>query len=149
MQNAHDIIIRKLHEHSRLHPQDETALRSLAVRVRRLQADEDLMQEGNEPGASAIVLEGMVARYHALANGKRQYLSFHLSGNLPDAQTLFLEKMDHTVCAVGTAAVAIVAHEDLLGLIRQRPSIGAAIWRETLIDAAIFREAITNNSSRP
>src|SRR5262245_93251 len=27
--------------------------------------------------------------------------------------------------------------------------VGVAIWRETLIDAAIFREAITNNSARP
>ena len=72
MQNAHDIIIRKLNEHTRLHPQDEDALRSLAVRVRRLQADEDLMREGDEPEASTLVLEGMLARYHALANGKRQ-----------------------------------------------------------------------------
>ena len=107
------------------------------------------MREGDEPGASALVLEGMVARYHALANGKRQYLSFHLSGDLPDAQTLFLEKMDHTVCAVGKAAVALIAHEDMFALFKQRPSIGFAIWRETLIDSAIFREAITNNSSRP
>ena len=107
------------------------------------------MQEGDKPEASALVLEGMVARYHALASGKRQYLSFHLSGDLPDAQTLFLEKMDHTVCAVGKAAVALIAHKDMLGLFKQRPSIGFAIWRETLIDAAIFREAITNNSSRP
>jgi CRP-like cAMP-binding protein len=31
----------------------------------------------------------------------------------------------------------------------RRPSVAFAIWRETLIDAAIFREAITNNSARP
>ena len=30
----------------------------------------------------------------------------------------------------------------------ERPTIGLAVWRETLIDAAIFRESITNNSSR-
>jgi CRP-like cAMP-binding protein len=30
----------------------------------------------------------------------------------------------------------------------ERPTIGFAVWRETLIDAAIFRESITNNSSR-
>lgn len=31
----------------------------------------------------------------------------------------------------------------------RRPSVGIALWRETLLDAAIFREAITNNSARP
>jgi CRP-like cAMP-binding protein len=149
MPNAHDIILRSLQEHSRLHPLDEASVRSLSVRLRKLQPDEDVIREGDEPEASALVLEGMVARYHTLANGKRQYLSFHISGDFPDAQTLFLEKMDHSVCAVGPAQVAMIAHEDILALFKQRPSLGFAIWRETLIDAAIFREAITNNSSRP
>ena len=149
MQNAHDILLRKLNEHSRLHPLDETALRSLAVRIRTLQPDEDLLREGDEPESSIVVLDGMVARYHALASGKRQYLSFHLAGDLPDTQTLFLKKMDHAICAVGKAVVAAIAHEDFLRLFKQRPAIGFAVWRETLIDAAIFRQAITNNSSRP
>ena len=149
MQSAHDLIIRKLGRHSKLHPADETALRAVAVRTRKLQTDEDLIREGDEPEASALVLEGMVARYHAMASGKRQYLSFHLTGDMPDAQTLFLDKMDHAVCAVGKAVLALIAHEDILTLFKQRPALGFAIWRETLIDAAIFREAITNNSSRP
>ncbi|MEA2981270.1 MAG: hypothetical protein QOF91_633 [Alphaproteobacteria bacterium] len=149
MAHAHDIIARKLKEHSLLLPADEAGLRSLGLRTRRLAPDEDLIREGDGPEVSALVLEGMVARYHALANGRRQYLSFHLPGDLPDAQTLFLEKMDHAVCAVGGAQVALIAHEEILELFERRPPVGFAIWRETLIDAAIFREAITNNSSRP
>jgi CRP-like cAMP-binding protein len=149
MTSAQDIFLRTLQEHSRLQPLDESAARSLSARVRRLQPDEDLVREGDEPEAAALVLEGVVARYHTLANGKRQYLSFHISGDLPAAQTLFVEKMDHAVCAVGKAQVAMIAHEDILTLFKQRPLIGLAIWRKTLIDAAIFREAITNNSTRP
>ena len=149
MTSAQDIFLRTLQEHSRLQPLDESAARSLSARVRRLQPDEDLVREGDEPEAAALVLEGVDARYHTLANGKRQYLSFHISGDLPDAQTLFVEKMDHAVCAVGKAQVAMIAHEDILTLFKQRPLIGLAIWRKTLIDAAIFREAITNNSTRP
>jgi CRP-like cAMP-binding protein len=121
MPNVHDILLRTLQEHARLQALDEAALRSLSVRVRRLQSDEDLIREGDEPEASALVLEGVVARYHTLANGKRQYLSFHISGDLPDAQTLFLEKMDHAVCAVGNAQVAMIAHEDILALFSSGP----------------------------
>jgi len=36
----------------------------------------------------------------------------------------------------------------MIAAFNRRPSIGFAIWRVTLIDAAIFREAITNNSAR-
>src|SRR4051812_36952895 len=110
MAPPHHNIVRKLKENSPLYPLGETGLRSLGVRTRRLQPDEDLIREGDHPEFSALVLEGMVARYHALANGRRQYLSFHLSGDLPDAQTLFFEKMDHAVCAVGGAQVALIAH---------------------------------------
>ena len=56
--------------------------------------------------------------------------------------------MDHTVCAIGSALIATIPHKELLTAFNRRPSVGFAIWRETLIDAAIFREAITNNSAR-
>lgn len=46
-------------------------------------------------------MSGMVARYHLLRNGRRQYLSFHIAGDMPDSQALFIDKMDHAVCAIG------------------------------------------------
>ena len=47
------------------------------------------------------------------------------------------------------SVVALIPHKALLRLVRQRPVVGFALWRETLIDAAIFRQAITNNGARP
>jgi CRP-like cAMP-binding protein len=91
----------------------------------------------------------MVARYHTLPTGSRQYLSLHITGDMPDAQSLFIETMDHAVCAIDEAAIAMIPHAAVLALFRERPSVGVAIWRETLIDAAIFRQAITNNNRRP
>ena len=41
-----------------------------------------------------------------------------------------------------------IRHDQLRATFETRPLIGSAVWRETLIDAALFREAITNNSSR-
>jgi CRP-like cAMP-binding protein len=149
MQTEHDIITAKLCRHSQLDEQDIAALRTLPVRSRKLRSNEDFIRQGDKPEVSALVTGGMVARYHVLRGGKRQYLSFHLAGDLPDAQTLFIERMDHAVCAIGDAAIALIPHEKICGMFEQRPQVGFAIWRETLIDAAIFREAITNNSSRP
>ncbi|MGH6681440.1 MAG: Crp/Fnr family transcriptional regulator, partial [Bradyrhizobium sp.] len=104
---------------------------------------------GGDYARSALVVSGMVARYHLLEGGRRQYLSFHMSGDLPDAQGLFLERMDHALCAVGPAHVAFIPHRELVEVFQRHPSVGIALWRETLLDAAIFREAITNNSARP
>jgi CRP-like cAMP-binding protein len=145
---AQQILIRKLREHSRLPGEDVAIISSFSHKVRELSSNEDLVRQGDEPRASAVVLSGLVARYHLLQDGRRQYLSFHIAGDLPDAQALFIDKMDHAVCATGPAVVALIPHGELIAAFNRRPSIGFAIWRETLIDAAIFREAITNNSAR-
>jgi CRP-like cAMP-binding protein len=148
MSDTLSILVRKLEEHSRLTADDRNAILSLGYAVRGLEPNEDLIRQGDDPSVSVLVTSGCVARYHLLPNGKRQYLSFHLTGDMPDSQAIFIEEMDHAVCAIGPASVALIEHKDLVATFKRRPSVSFAIWRETLIDAAIFREAITNNSAR-
>jgi CRP-like cAMP-binding protein len=149
MPHAHEILIRKLQTHSELSGADLKAIRALPYTNRSLSRNEDVVRQGDKPTTSVIVVNGMVARYHSLRSGRRQYLSLHMTGDLPDAQTLFIEQLDHAVCAIDKSEVAMVPHTALLALFEERPAAGFAVWRETLIDAAIFREAITNNSGRP
>jgi CRP-like cAMP-binding protein len=94
------------------------------------------------------VVSGIVGSYHLLEDGRRQYLSFHIAGDLPDAQTLLIEAMDHGLCTIGPATIAFIPHGELIRSFRHHPAFGLAIWRETLIDGAIFREAITNIGAR-
>jgi CRP-like cAMP-binding protein len=44
--------------------------------------------------------------------------------------------------------VGFITHDDLRNLCTRYPRIGAAFWRETLIDAAIFRGWVTNVGQR-
>jgi CRP-like cAMP-binding protein len=145
---AHQILSKKLKEHSRLSSEDLAALHSLSYTSKELKPNEDLIRQGDDPSVSALVMSGMVARYHLLPNGRRQYLSFHMTGDMPDSQALFIDRMDHAVCAIGPAVIASLPHKEIIAAFNRNPSLGFAIWRETLIDAAIFREAITNNSAR-
>ena len=150
MDSATDILIRKLKEHTRLSPEDVSAIGALSHSFRSLAPNEDIVHQGDKPKIAALVIAGMIARYHTRPAGSRQYISFHISGDMPDSQSLFLDQMDHSVCAIGNgASIAAFPHHEVLRLFETRPSAGYAFWRETLIDAAIFREAITNNSSRP
>jgi CRP-like cAMP-binding protein len=149
MPHAHDVLVRKLQAHSALSGADAKAVRALPHTNRSFGRNDDIVRQGDKPTSSVVVLHGMVARYHTLPTGRRQYLSLHITGDLPDAQSLFIEQMDHAVCAVDACEVALVPHAALLALFVARPTVGIALWRETLIDAAIFRAAITNNSGRP
>ena len=148
MASLDKILAAKLKEHSRLSSEDVAEIRSFSHSIRELAPNEDFIRQGDDPDVSAVVMSGWVARYHLLPNGPRQYLSFHMAGDWPDAQALFLDRMDHGVCAIGPACVACIPHKEIIKAFERRPPIGFAIWRETLIDAAIFREAITNNSAR-
>jgi CRP-like cAMP-binding protein len=147
--HVHELIIERLREHSALAEADLAGLRALSFHTRIVTPNEDFVRQGDKPNSSAIVLRGMVGRYHTSRGGRRQYLSFHIAGDFPDVQSLFLERMDHAVCGIGEAELALVPHQEILRLFRRHPSVGMAIWRHTLIDAAIFREAITTNGSRP
>jgi CRP-like cAMP-binding protein len=146
---THRVLVRNLREHSQLADQDVDQVTKLSFVVREYEPDDDLIRQGDRPKAAALVLSGTVGRYHLLSSGHRQYLSFHIVGDMPDAQGLFIDQMDHTVCAMGHAVIAFIPHGDVVKAFKARPPLGFAIWRETLIDAAIFREAITNNSARP
>lgn len=144
----HNYLIRKLQEHSVLTESDLEDIRRLPGAIRQYAKNEDVLRQGDKPTDSAVVLDGFVARYHTVQSGRRQYLSFHIQGDMPDAQSLFLKEMDFSLCAVEKSTLALVPHNAIVGLFRERPDVGAAFWKETLIDAAIFRDAITNNSSR-
>jgi CRP-like cAMP-binding protein len=149
LDRPHETLIRNLKEHSRLPEQDVAEISNFSITTRDVAPDENFIRQGDHPEHAALVVTGMVARYHLLPGGRRQYLSFHMSGDLPDAQGLFIERMDHALCAIGPATVAFIPHRQILKAFERRPTLGIAIWRETLLDAAIFREAITNNSARP
>ena len=149
MDRPHETLIRNLKEHSRLRGEDIAEIHNFSLVTKDLSPDEDFIHQGDHPRHAVLVISGMVARYHLLKAGRRQYLSFHMSGDLPDAQGLFIERMDHALCSIGPARVAFIPHKQILESFERRPMLGVAIWRATLLDAAIFREAITNNSARP
>ena len=114
MELTHRILARNLREHSRLAQEDIEQITRLSFVVRPYEPNEDLIRQGDRPTAAVLVLSGMVGRYHLLSNGRRQYLSFHIIGDMPDAQGLFLEQMDHALCAMGRAVVAFIPHEDII-----------------------------------
>ena len=92
------MLIRKLEEHSRLSADDRSVIMSLGYVVRNLESNEDLIRQGDDPSVSALVISGIVARYHLLPSGGRQYLSYHLTGDMPDSQALFIDDGSCRVC---------------------------------------------------
>ena len=56
--------------------------------------------------------------------------------------------MDHSLSAVTNVTAASITHEALRDLLERHPHLNAAFWRDTLVDAAIFREWVANDGRR-
>ena len=142
-------LIRRLKVDTKLSDDDIRALHRLALTEKILPAGAAVVREGDRPAHCCLLGKGFLVRSKSSAKGTRQILSVHVPGDIPDLQSLHLHVMDHDLTALSDARVGLIAHEHLLRLIADRPNLTAALWRETLIDAARFREWVFNIGLKP
>ena len=138
-----DILVRRLERASRLDEVEAEALLSLPHTVREASSGTVIGHVGDRPGHCCLIAEGFLCRDQSTSDGRRQILSFYVPGDIPDLQTLHLKTLDHNVVTMTDARLVFIAHDVLTQLCRERPVIGEALWRETLIDAAVTRSWIT------
>lgn len=142
-------LILKIKKSNRLDQDDFLAIERLPLQSKRVAAHHCFVRDGDRPSESCLIIDGFAFRSKLTPDGARQILSIHIPGEIPDLQTLHLHVMDHDLTALTECTLGFIKHDALRELIRQRPNISAALWRETLIDAAIFREWIVNVGCRP
>ena len=132
-------LIRKLESIFVLSDDERSALLGLAATITNVGADEEIIHEGNRPSECCLIVEGFACRYTMTEEGKRQIFSFHIPGDIPDLQSLHLEVMDHSLGTLVPSRLAFIPHAAIRDLMRRCPRIADAFWRDTLIDAAVFR----------
>jgi CRP-like cAMP-binding protein len=140
--------LKRLRVSTEIDEEDERAINSLPIVSKRMVNGEPIASVGDRPSACCLVIDGFVVRSKIVGNGQRQVLSFHQPGDVPDLQSLFLHVMDHDVTALGNCMLGFIPHGPLRELLKRRPSVAQALWRDTLTDAAIFREWICNIGQR-
>jgi CRP-like cAMP-binding protein len=142
------LMIRKLDSIFPLSEEERQALQDLPVQVTLLKADQDIVRIGDRPSQCCLLIEGFTHVYKLTAEGKRQIMALHVPGDIPDLQSLHLKVMDNSVATVCPCTVGFIQHEDMRRVCERHPRIAAAFWRETLVDASIFREWLLNIGRR-
>jgi len=136
---------------AQLAPLSSAALRTLdKIRVQTIQVgpDQDIVREGERPVSCRILVEGFACRYKLLAEGKRQITAFVIPGDLGDLHSFVAGRMDHIVSSLNTCTVAVIPDGILGDLAADHPSIANALWRHSVIEAAIAREWVANVGRR-
>ncbi len=130
---------------STANPSDEVirALADLPFTVKSFEPGQDIVRDGERPEHCAAVIEGWLCRFKLLPDGGRQIIAFHIAGDMPDLQSLHLGVLDHSISAVTPCTVALIPHDVLRERTARLPDLAALLWRETMIDAALFRGWVT------
>ena len=135
-----NMMLRKLRSISPLSEDEKHWLLTLPLQMNSVGPDQDIVREGDRPGECCLVVEGFTCRYKLTAAGKRQIFSFHIAGDIPDLQSLHLKVMDHSLMTLTACKLAFIPHPSLTEVMHRCPRVADVMWRDTLIDAAIFRE---------
>jgi len=146
--DPHHKLTRQIETITRLDEGDRIAIRGLPMRTRVVEENRDIFREGLRSTECCVILSGVACRYKIVAGGRRQILSFHFAGDMPDLQSLLLERMDHSLGALSRATVAFISHDALRAVGIERPTLATAFNRQALVDGSIFREWIANVGRR-
>ncbi|MDT9599111.1 Crp/Fnr family transcriptional regulator [Sphingosinicella rhizophila] len=141
-------MVAKLARRSCLDEEARAHLLALPHSLRKIEARQHIVRQGDRARHSALLLDGFAYRHKIVGDGGRQIVSVHMKGDLVDLQNSFLNAADHNVQTLTDALVAFVPRDAIAALAAQNAQIGMALWIDTLVDGSIFREWIANVGRR-
>ncbi|HEV2747783.1 MAG TPA: Crp/Fnr family transcriptional regulator [Allosphingosinicella sp.] len=132
-----------------LSAEDQAVVTALGGETRHLKRNEDILRSGEHPTHVVIVLSGFLYRYTIGPDGARQIHSFYMPPEAPCLETLYLDVMDNNLAATTDSRIGLIPHPDIYRVIDEHPGVRKLLWRQTLVQAAIFREWLMRNSKLP
>lgn len=142
------IMIRKLESIFPLTSEEKQTLIDLPIQTKEIKKNQDIAKVGDQPTRCCLIVEGFTSVYKVSVEGKRQIMSLHVPGDIPDLQSLHLKVLDINIASIAPCKLGFIQHNDMQRLCDNHPRLAAAFWRETLIHSAIFREWLLNIGQR-
>lgn len=139
---------RKFARRRALSADDRSALRTLPFQRQSVPPHGFILREGEPSRRCALIHSGLAYRNKTTAEGMRQIVSIHIPGDMVDLQGALLKIADHNVQALTPCEMIFIDRQAVADLILSHPTLGMAMWVDTLIDGSIFREWIVNVGRR-
>ncbi len=141
-------LLRKLEYRQKLSAEDRAAVLALPHTTKHLKPHDYIARQGDTPQHSCVLLAGFAVRSKIGAQGQRQILAIQMKGEVVDLQNSLLGVADHDVQMLTKGSIAVISREQIERIAAERSDVGRAMWIDTLVDAAIFREWVMNVGRR-
>ncbi len=146
--SALEPMVERLNYHVKFGAGDRAAVCALSHKIKMLERHDMIVREHDRPTQSCLMLSGYSVRFKLTGTGSRQILAIHMKGDMVDLQNSLLGKADHSVQMLTAGRVAFIPREEIVRLAADRVNVGRAMWIDTLVEASIAREWITNVGRR-
>ena len=141
-------LVDKLSYRFPLEESDREALLALPHRVKEVDPHHYIIRERERATHCCLMVSGFSIRHKIVANGARQIVAFQMRGDMVDLQNSVLGVADHSVQMLTSGQVALIPREAIQQIALDRPRIGMAMWKDTLVDGSVFREWVANVGRR-
>ena len=116
-------LVRRLRISSGISGEDVGEIEALPIAVRHYPAETAVVRDGERATECCLIVDGFCARSKTIASGKRQILSLHIPGEIPDLMSLFLHVMDHELSTLTPCTLGFINHDVLRKLHHRSPSV--------------------------
>ncbi|MGL4312758.1 MAG: Crp/Fnr family transcriptional regulator [Sphingomonas sp.] len=127
---------------------DHAKIAPLHIRQEDIPQGGNAVVEGDRVQYCCLLQRGFAARLKTTLQGGRQIVSLHMPGDFIDLQHLLIDIADHSIEAITPIRVLRIPKPALYALASDSPTVGLALWHETLVEASRFREWIANIGRR-
>ena len=141
-------MLRKLQYWRKLSAEDQQAVLNLPHTIKRVEPHHYLVREFDRTDQTCVLLAGFAVRHKIVAGGQRQIIAIHMKGEMVDLHNSLLGRADHSVQMLTPGKVATIPRAEIRQLAFARPTVGEALWYDTLVDGSISREWIANVGRR-
>jgi CRP-like cAMP-binding protein len=137
-------LVRKLEQFTKLSEAEKRAIGAAPTRIRLVGLRQDIVSDGSQPTDISLISDGFACRYKVLDDGRRQILAFLIPGDICDLRALLLRRIDFGVAALSACQITVIPHQRLFDILEKHPRLALTLWANTMVDAAIYRQWLTN-----
>jgi len=113
-----------------------------------IKAHTDFVRLGETVDHACLVTEGLVGRFGQTEDGKRQFVSVHVPGEMVDLPSVMMPQSATALNTLTRTSIVRIPHKALRDVGFRHPAIAAAFWRVCVLDAGIVAQWLVNVGRR-
>jgi CRP-like cAMP-binding protein len=142
------LFLDRLTSRSILTEEEQQAVLNLPGHALEVHANRDFVPLGKRVDHACLIISGIVGRFDANGDGKRQITAMHIPGDMCDLHSVVQPIPTSALQALSRSTILRVPHAAVKAAAGRYPALAEAFWRDCMVDAAIASEWVVNVGRR-